>query len=121
MTAVGKILVFLNLVFSLVVGAFVIMIYLARVHWVESDKAKTNQIEVLSANVKTYQNEAIKAKQDAAALVEKTNGESKKKDEDLRLAHATIDDQNGQLSKLKQNNTQQGAQATLAVEETKKR
>ncbi len=38
MTAVGKILVFLNLVFSLVVGAFVIMIYLARTHWVDEYK-----------------------------------------------------------------------------------
>jgi hypothetical protein len=121
MTAVGKILVFLNLVFSLVVGAFVIMIYLARVHWVETDKANRNQIEVLSANVKTYQGEAQKAKQDADALVERKDGELKKAQEDLRLAHATIDDQNGQLSKLKQNNTQQGALATLAGEETQRR
>ncbi|HEY7158702.1 MAG TPA: hypothetical protein VH575_32460 [Gemmataceae bacterium] len=121
MTAVGKILVFLNLVFSLVVGAFVIMIFLARVHWVESDKAKSSQIEVLSANVKTYQNEATKAKQDAAALDEKKNGELKKKDEDLRIAHATIDDLNGQLSKEKKNNTQQGALATMAGAETVKR
>jgi hypothetical protein len=121
MTAVGKILVFLNLVFSLVVGAFVIMIYLARVHWVESDKAKSNQIEVLSANVKTYQMESVKAKQDADNLVNKVQGDLKKTQEDLRLALAANDDLNGQLSKLKQNNTQQGALATLAGSEVQKR
>jgi hypothetical protein len=121
MTAVGKILVFLNLVFSLVVGAFVIMIYLARVHWVEADKAKTSQLEVLAANTKAYQMEAVKAKQDYDVLATKMKTELQNSQRDLQAAVAASDDLRDQLSKLKQNNTQQTALATASGSEVVKR
>ena len=38
MTKVGKILVFFNLVFSMVVGAFAVLDYTARTHWVTKYK-----------------------------------------------------------------------------------
>jgi hypothetical protein len=121
MTAVGKILVFLNLVFSLVVGAFVIMIYLARVHWVEADKAKDNQIAVLAANAQAYQNDATTAKQEAAARVDTEKAERKKVEGDLLAEQRANGELRVQLSKLKQNNTQQTSQATASVTEVEKR
>jgi hypothetical protein len=121
MTAVGKILVFLNLVFSLVVGAFVIMIYLARVHWVESYKALEKQNEVLVANAKTYQNEATTAQQEAANRVAKEQAERQKVERDLDAERAANSDLREQLSKLKQNSTQQTALATASVTEVQKR
>ncbi len=121
MTAVGKILVFLNLVFSLVVGAFVVMIYLARVHWVESYKALENQNAVLAANAKTYQMESIQAKQDAAAQVNKVQGELQKALKDIDAFKAANGELQEQLTKLKKNNTERDAVASASVAEVKKR
>lgn len=121
MTAVGKILVFLNLVFSLVVGAFVIMIYLARVHWVEANKALENQNQVLSANAKTYQGEAVKATQDADARVGKAQAELKNVQGDLQAALAANTDMREQLAKLQQKSTKENALASASVTEVEKR
>src|SRR5690348_8203456 len=91
MTAVGKILVFLNLVFSLVVGAFVIMIYLARTHWVDEYKKLENQNTVLAASARTYQEEALKAQQDRDTEINKAKAETTTALRDLaaeKTAHA---------------------------------
>jgi len=50
MTVVGKILVFLNLVFSLVVGAFAVMDYTARTHWSDAYKTLNARYDVLQSS-----------------------------------------------------------------------
>jgi hypothetical protein len=50
MTLVGKILVFLNVVFSLVVGAFAVMDYTARTHWADYGLKLKAQNDVLRAS-----------------------------------------------------------------------
>lgn len=121
MTAVGKILVFLNLVFSLVVGGFVIFTYVARVHWVESDKAKDNQIAILNANTKTYQAEAQKAQQDAAAQVGKVQAELKNVQGDLQASLAANGDLRDQVAKLQQKSTKENSLASVSVTEVERR
>lgn len=121
MTAVGKILVFLNLVFSLVVGAFVIMIYLARTHWsVEFNNLK-NQNQVLQASATTYQAEALKAQQDRDTGIKKVQAELETSQKDLKAAGDTIVQLRGDLSKLQLTTTQQKALATKQSVEVDKR
>src|SRR5262249_27282717 len=121
MTAVGKILVFLNLVFSLVVGGFVVFAYVARVHWVESYKALEKQNEVLAANAKTYQNEATTSKQEAARLVAKEQADRQKVEQDLDVERRANDDLRDQLSKLQKSSTQEDALGKASVTEVSRR
>ena len=73
MTVVGKILVFLNLVFSLVVGAFAVMDYTARTHWVDGFKTLNARYQVLEGVTKTYKDEADRLAKDKEDHYEKLN------------------------------------------------
>lgn len=121
MTAVGKILVFLNLVFSLVVGAFVIMIYLARTHWVDEYKKLESQNKVLVASAQTYQAEALKAQQDRDTEIKKVQAELENAQKDLKAAGETVVQLRGDVSKLQLKTTQQSALATKQTVEVDKR
>lgn len=90
MTPVGKILVFLNLVFSLAVGAFVVMIYVARAHWVEEFKKLEARNTVLVADARTYQSELTKAQADASAQIAKKDAELKNAQQDLDAANRVV-------------------------------
>jgi hypothetical protein len=121
MTAVGKILVFLNLVFSLVVGAFVIMMYLARTHWVDEYKKVSDQAKVLAASEQTYRNEAIKAQQDSDAKVAKAVADLKKIQADLETQIAENTQMRDRLAKAEQLRTGDSALASLSTSEVAKR
>jgi hypothetical protein len=121
MTAVGKILVFLNLVFSLVVGAFVIMVYLARTHWVqEYDKLK-GVVTVLQASEATYKVEAQKAQTDADARIAKKDEELKNVQKDLLAATTANAQLTDDLSKLRIKGDQQTALSSKSGKEVEKR
>ena len=63
MTILGKILVFVNLIFSLVIGALVIMVYVTQNNWVDGfDKLKKNY-QVSEANSLMYAQEAEETKE----------------------------------------------------------
>src|SRR5262245_39382182 len=64
MSAVGKILVFLNLVFAFVVATFAILDYTARTNWADKYKALEKSYEVVSADRQTWENKARKMTQD---------------------------------------------------------
>jgi hypothetical protein len=121
MTAVGKILVFLNLVFSLVVGAFVVMIYVARTHWVDEYKKLQAQVAVLQASAQTYQNEATKAQTDAATLVKRKDEELKGVQQDLLTAQNTVEQLRDDLGKAQTKGNQQNSLASKSVSEVEKR
>jgi hypothetical protein len=50
MTAVGKILVFVNLLFSLVVGGLVTMVYVARTHWTDEYAKLDKRYQIAQAS-----------------------------------------------------------------------
>jgi hypothetical protein len=75
MTIVGKILVFVNLIFSLVVGGLVMMVYLTRTNW------------EFAYNQQVAQYKAV----DAERKQEKAEFEAAKKDFDTQLAKANAD------------------------------
>jgi hypothetical protein len=68
MTIVGKILVFFNLVFSLVVGAFAVMDYTARTHWADGFAKLEKRVQVAEASQAAYKAEADKLQKDKLAL-----------------------------------------------------
>jgi hypothetical protein len=121
MTAVGKILVFLNLVFSLVVGAFVIMIYLAGTHWSAGYKNLESQNKVLAADAQTYQAEALKAQQERDTEIKKVQAELQNAQKDLKAANDTAEQFRKDLSQLQTKSTQQDALTTKSGVEVEKR
>ncbi|MFO0846071.1 MAG: hypothetical protein U0797_27430 [Gemmataceae bacterium] len=70
MTVVGKILVFLNLVFSLVVGGFAVVDYAARTHWAKAFDDVTDQNKKLRAIAESYKNDADRVNKEKADLHE---------------------------------------------------
>jgi len=96
MTAVGKILVFLNLLFAFVVGAFAVMTYVARTHWADQYGKLDNSYKVVKAAADTYKAENDKLVKDRdvynKTLVDSGNraGVLNEK-EPTKAAQATID------------------------------
>src|SRR5579875_199982 len=121
MTAVGKILVFLNLVFSLVVGGFVAFAYAARTHWVEEYKKLQAQNTVLAADARTLQSEMEKAKQDAAAQIAKKEAELKNSQQDLDAANRVIAQLRQELSNAKTKSLQESNLSSAYTAEVDKR
>jgi hypothetical protein len=121
MTAVGKILVFLNLVFSLVVGAFVIMIYLARTHLVAEYNSLASKYTVSEANARTYQAEALKTRQDADNEFGKLRAEIQSREKDLDVAKKTVEQLRGDLGKLQLQHDRESSLSTKYGTEVEKR
>ncbi len=71
MTVVGKILVFLNLVFSLVVGGFAVVDYATRTHWAEAYNKLASDNSKLRGDVSAFKNLAEQAAKEKADLYEK--------------------------------------------------
>jgi len=78
MTVVGKILVFLNLVFSLVVGAFAVMDYTARTHWADHALKLKSQNDVLRASSEAARKENDRLIQEKADLLARMTAEGAK-------------------------------------------
>jgi multidrug efflux pump subunit AcrA (membrane-fusion protein) len=121
MTAVGKILVWLNLVFSLVVGGFVVFAYVARTQWVAQYNSARDKLSVAEANVTTYRSETEKVKQEAQSRLDKVQAELKSAQEETRVAQAQIVQLNDDLTKLRNNSRQESALSTKFGSEVEKR
>jgi myosin heavy subunit len=121
MTAVGKILVFLNLVFSLVVGGFVAFAYVARTHWVAEYKKLEAANQVLAADARTFQNELDKARQDAAAQIVRKDAELKNSQQDLDAANRVVTQLREDLTRANSKSRQFENQTTIYTGEVNKR
>jgi hypothetical protein len=74
-TILGKILVILNLVFSLVVGALIIMVFVTRTNWEACFNKLKDLYTVAEANSRQYLAEAQEAKAQAEGEVKKAHEE----------------------------------------------
>lgn len=76
MTTLGKILVFVNLLFSMVTGFLIIMVFLTRTNWKTGFDELEKNLKVANANVKAFAEraEAIKKEKDE----ERTNADREK-------------------------------------------
>jgi len=100
MTVLGKILVIVNLVFSLVVGALIIMVYVARTNWALEYNKLTTSYEAAKASAVLARDESNQAK---AAFEDRLN----KKQGELDTALATVQ---------KETKARQDAEAALLLE-----
>ncbi|MHB1426231.1 MAG: hypothetical protein ACYC3I_23955 [Gemmataceae bacterium] len=121
MTAVGKILVFLNLVFSLVVGGFVVFAYVARTQWVAQYNSAVSKLSVAEANAKTFQSEAEKTKQEAQARIDKIQKELQSAVQDREAALAAVAQLRTDLDKLQNRSQAETALSTKFGSEVEKR
>jgi hypothetical protein len=84
MTAVGKILVFVNLLFSLVVGGLVTMVYVARTHWTDEYKKLSDRYAVVQASESAAKREAEENLTKSAARVKAVEKQLEKAQADLK-------------------------------------
>jgi hypothetical protein len=106
MTVLGKILVIINLVFSLVVGALIIMVYIASTNWRAGYEKVTASLDVANKNVQAYAEEADKVRAAAANNEAQANAKLQKAAADLtaeQTAHAATKKKlEDQIASLKQ-------------------
>ncbi len=101
MTAVGKILVFINLVFSLIVAALVVTVYMAQVRWkAELDKSEANN-KVLIASNQAFQDENQRVAAAADAKVAEVNARVKKLEDELNNQVSLVKEKDAQIQQLK--------------------
>jgi hypothetical protein len=92
MTAVGKILVILNLLFSLAVGGFLAMDFATRANWREGFEKANAQYQIAQASEASYKAENEKVIKDRDAQVALVKDQLKKVQADL-AQQVTINDQ----------------------------
>lgn len=106
MTTLGKILVFVNLVFSVITGALIVMVFSTRTNWQSSYKKLETYYKVSEANVKAYAEDikALKAKDDAE--VKRLNGELAKLNGQVTALNKALSDKDlihkADMSKLRE-------------------
>lgn len=83
MTVVGKILVFVNLLFSLAVGALVVMVHIVNTHGAKREADLANKLTVANANISAYQTELERQQTKSKAQVADLSGQLTKAREDL--------------------------------------
>jgi hypothetical protein len=96
MTTLGKILVVVNFVIALVVGALIIMLFSVRTNWQASYERVTRYYDVAKANAKTYADELVSIKNSSDAEIKRLGQQvadlTKQKD-DLAQANTMLDTQ----------------------------
>lgn len=121
MTTVGKILVFVCLVFSLVVGAFSVFIYIAHVNYYDAWKKEKDFRQVEVADAQAWKNEVEVVKADKLARENELTSSVKHLQDDLVSLQGikkTLEDKVA-LEQIKSQRAE--ATATAAAEEVKRR
>lgn len=83
MTYVGKILVFVNLLFSLAVGALVVMVHIVNTHGAKREADLASKLTVANANITAYQNELEASRTRSKAESADLTAQLKKTQDDL--------------------------------------
>jgi hypothetical protein len=99
MTTIGKILVIINFVFSLLTGALILMVFQLSTNWESSYKKLKGYYDVSQANVKVYAQEAGEARLNADKEKNRVEGEKReiaknleKAVEELTIAKKNVDE-----------------------------
>jgi len=130
MTIVGKILVFMNLIFSLVVGSFALVDYSSRTHWAKGFRDLEGKFKIISASAEAFKRESDDLRKEKTDLYDKLVAErvvidpAAKDDRDsgfriatsalnaLRERTKSIDELKNQMESLRKQLTEEKAKAT---------
>jgi hypothetical protein len=113
MTVFGKILVFVNLVFSLVVGGLVMMVYLTRANW--EDAYKKSEASLVAARAEREQ--TLREKDDAKKEYETKLAALQKENKDLNanldIARRELNTKADELAVFKKQDRKDGADVSV--------
>jgi len=101
MTAVGKILVFINLVFSLIVAALVVTVYMAQTRWAAELKKSDDVNKVLVASNRAFEEQLQTVQAAADARVAEVNARVKKVEDELNGQVALVKEKDAQIQQMK--------------------
>jgi hypothetical protein len=121
MTAVGKILVFVNLVFSLIVAALVVTIYMTQTRYAAELKKSEANNTVLEASLKAAQEEIQRANAAAAAQVAEANTRAKGAEAERDHQAGLVKDRETELAQLRSKNNTNDAVTTASQVESQRR
>jgi hypothetical protein len=100
MTILGKILVFVNLIFSLVTGALVIMVYVTQNNWVDGfDKLKKNY-QVAEANSRMYAQEVEETKAKCNSDMRTFQAQVRAAQQEVAAAKQNLEAKTAELSQI---------------------
>src|SRR3954447_6156852 len=119
MTTLGKILVVVNLVFSLVTGALIVMVYATRTNWHAEYVKRVDEQKALQANYKTLADRIEKERNEHNASLVPLQAQVAKltKERDDALAEAQVKGTEGGTA-MKNANASRGS-AVAAAEEAR--
>jgi chromosome segregation ATPase len=112
MTIVGKILVFVNLVFSLVVGGLVMMVYMTRTNWEDAFNKTKAQYNVVDADRAQLRADTDAAKKEFEAKVAALEKEKKDAVDLLDAAKREAARAKEELATIKQDDRRKAADGT---------
>jgi hypothetical protein len=121
MTAVGKILVFVNLVFSLIVAALVVTIYMTQTRYAAELKKSEANNQVLVASFQASQEENQRVAAAAAAQVAEANTRAKNAEAERDYQAGLVKDRDRDLAQLRGKNNQNDAVTTASQVEVTRR
>jgi len=98
MTIVGKILVFINLLFSLVVGYIVIMVHTTSVHWRQGFEVQAKELDVARKSERAYKEQNQELIREKTDLAKRLEGQGVKSTDSYTAA---LDLLNGQVGSLR--------------------
>ncbi len=121
MTGLGKILIFLNLVFSILAGILIIQVYATRTSWKSAFDKLNNYYTVSEANNKALRADCDAIKQAKDEEIKRLQGDiaSAKKDKDL--LEAKVQNTEKELQAERTNYQSQRNNATVSKEELERR
>jgi len=121
MTILGKILVFVNLIFSLVTGALVIMVYVTQNNWVDGfDKLKKNY-QVAEANARMYAAEVDEAKSKCNKDMMVLQAQIRTAQQEVAAARQLLDAKTAELSQIEGRSKLTNNNVSEATEELNRR
>jgi len=121
MTILGKILVIVNLVFSLVTGALIVTVFATRTNWKDAYDVLKKRFDVAEANARTYQSEIDTIRANAGTEVKVARNQTAAAEASEKQAAARADDLLTQSKQLQDRLKLASANIESATEELNRR
>jgi hypothetical protein len=121
MTLLGRILVIVNLVFSVVTGVLVVTVFVTRTNWKIAYDGLRKRYEVAEANARIYADEAKEIKNAAESELKKAKAEQTPVERDRDSARKELEDRVAELRAAEQRLSQANANIKAATEEINRR
>lgn len=121
MTILGKILVIVNLVFSLITGALIVTVFATRTNWKDAYEVLKKRFDVAEANARTYQSEIDTIRASAGTEVKVAKNQAAAAEAAQKQAESHADDLLTQSKQLQDRLKLASANIESATEELNRR